>query len=286
MDLEELKKERLYPLQADEYEQDGYPYCSKCNTARFFKYTKPDGDIILKRAKCECQQQEQDRLDELNKIEERKREFRERQRLSMIGSKYFDATFESAEITENNKQAFERAKAFVENAKTVIANNIGLYLYGDNSSGKTYLMACICNELVNKGYSCEFTSIPKLLAESGRNLRENRLSQAEIVDNLARKQFVFIDDLGKEFLGDRNDYNYNKAERLLLEVLNARYSNGLPTVFTSNYSLDEFIRKFNLDKAIIERLNEMATRVIRLDGENFRQKALQEKNKLAKSLGI
>ena len=147
-------------------------------------------------------------------------------------------------------------------------------------------MACICNELVNKGYSCEFTNIPKLLAESGRNLRENRLSQAEIVDNLARKQFVFIDDLGKEFLGDRNDYNYNKAERLLLEVLNARYSNGLPTVFTSNYSLDEFIRKFNLDKAIIERLNEMATRIIRLDGDNFRQKALQEKNKLAKELGI
>ena len=286
MDLEELKKERLYPLQADEYEQDGYPYCSKCNTARFFKYTKPDGDIILKRAKCECQQQEQDRLDELNKIEERKREFRERQRLSMIGNKYLDATFASAEITSNNKQAFESAKAFVENAKTVITNNIGLYLYGDNSSGKTYLMACICNELVNKGYSCEFTSIPKLLAESGRNLRENRLSQAEIVDNLARKQFVFIDDLGKEFLGDRNDYNYNKAERLLLEVLNARYSNGLPTIFTSNYSLDEFIRKFNLDKAIIERLNEMATRIIRLDGENFRQKALQEKNKLAKSLGI
>ena len=286
MDLEELKKERLYPLQADEYEQDGYPYCLKCNTARFFKYTKPDGDIILKRAKCECQQQEQDRWEELRKIEDRKREFRERQRLSMIGNKYLDATFASAEITSNNKQVFESAKAFVENAKTVITNNIGLYLYGNNSSGKTYLMACICNELVDKGYSCEFTSIPKLLAESGRNLRENRLSQAEIVDNLARKQFVFIDDLGKEFLGDRNDYNYNKAERLLLEVLNARYSNGLPTVFTSNYSLDEFIRKFNLDKAIIERLNEMATRVIRLDGENFRQKALQEKNKLAKSLGI
>lgn len=286
MDLEELKKERLYPLQADEYEQDGYPYCSKCNTSRFFKYTKPDGDIILKRAKCECQQQEQDRLEELRKIEDRKREFRERQRLSMIGSKYLNATFASAEITSNNKQAFESAKAFVENTKTVIANNIGLYLYGNNSSGKTYLMACICNELVDKGYSCEFTSIPKLLAESGRNLRENRLSQAEIIDNLARKQFVFIDDLGKEFLGDRNDYNYNKAERLLLEVLNARYSNGFPTVFTSNYSLDEFIRKFNLDKAIIERLNEMATRIIRLDGENFRQKALQEKNKLAKSLGI
>ena len=286
MDLEELKKERLYPLQADEYEQDGYPYCSKCNTARFFKYAKPDGGIILKRAKCECQQQEQDRLEELRKIEDRKREFRERQRLSMIGNKYLDATFECAEITSNNKQAFESAKAFVENAKTVITNNIGLYLYGNNSSGKTYLMACICNELVDKGYSCEFTSIPKLLAESGRNLRENRLSQAEIVDNLARKQFVFIDDLGKEFLGDRNDYNYNKAERLLLEVLNARYSNGLPTVFTSNYSLNEFIRKFNLDKAIIERLNEMATRIIRLYGDNFRQKTLQEKNKLAKSLGI
>ena len=73
---------------------------------------------------------------------------------------------------------------------------------------------------------------------------------------------------------------------MLLEVLNARYSNGLPTIFTSNYSLDDFATNFKLDKAIIERLNEMATRVIRLEGDNFRMKALEEKNKLAKSLGI
>ena len=112
------------------------------------------------------------------------------------------------------------------------------------------------------------------------------MSQAEIVDDLSHKQFVFIDDLGKEFLGDKTDYTYSKAEKLLMQVLNARDTNGLPTIFTSNYAVEEFATKFNLDKAIIERLNEMATRVIRLEGDNFRNLALKEKSQLARDLGI
>ena len=277
----------LYPLLEDEYEKDGFPYCKHCNTARFCKIDR--GEIeppFIVRVRCECQQKEAKAKEEEELRQKRLEDFRRRQKLSMIGDKYLNATFDTATITKHNEQAYESARAYVKQAQAVLSNNIGLYIYGDNSSGKTYLIACICNALVEKGYSCEFTSIPKLLAETGRNARENRMSQAEIVDNLARKNFVFIDDLGKEFLGDRSDYNWKKAERLLLDVLNARYSNGLPTVFTSNYSLEEFAEKFGLDKAIIERVNEMATRVIKLDGDNFRMIALQEKMQLAKKLGI
>lgn len=284
-DISQLAK-KLYPLNEDEYEKDGFPYCKKCNTPRFCKIGRDDAPPFITRTHCECQQAEIKARKEQELIEKRKADFRARQKLSMIGEKYLDATLDIATITKSNEPAYKSARAYVEQAQAVLSNNIGLYIYGDNSSGKTYLMACICNALVEKGYSCEFTSIPKLLAETGRSVRENRMSQAEIVDNLARKKFVFIDDLGKEFLGDRSDYNWKKAERLLLDVLNARYSNGLPTVFTSNYSLEEFAEKFGLDKAIIERVNEMATRVIRLDGDNFRMIALQEKMALAKRLGI
>ena len=284
-DISQLAK-KLYPLLEDEYEKDGLPYCKHCNTPRFFKIDRENQEPFITRVHCKCEAEKLKAEKEERLRQQRLEDFRKRQKLSMIGDKYLNATFDTATITKHNEQAYESAKAYVKQARAVLNNNIGLYIYGDNSSGKTYLIACICNALVESGYSCEFTSIPKLLAETGRNAREDRMSQAEIVDNLARKNFVFIDDLGKEFLGDRSDYNWKKAERLLLDVLNARYGNGLPTIFTSNYGLEEFVEKFGLDKAIIERLNEMATRVIRLDGDNFRMVALQEKMQLAKKLGI
>lgn len=278
---------QLQPLREDEYVVEGMPFCKKCNTPRFVVFTQGYEPVrFVARTTCKCQEQEIKEKEGKLLKEKRKREFLERQKLSMIGKKYLDANIDTAVITPNNEQAYKSAKAYIDKADAVIKENIGLYVYGDNSSGKTYLIACICNGLVEKGYTCAFTSIPKLLAETSRSAREGRMSQAEIVDQLSKKSFLFIDDLGKEFLGDRNDYNYAKAERLLLEVLNARYGNGLPTIFTSNYSLDDFATNFKLDKAIIERLNEMATRVIRLEGDNFREKALEEKNKLAKSLGI
>ena len=37
---------------------------------------------------------------------------------------------------------------------------------------------------------------------------------------------------------------------------------------------------------IIERINEMATRVIKLEGDDFRDKILKEKSNKAKKLGI
>ena len=73
---------------------------------------------------------------------------------------------------------------------------------------------------------------------------------------------------------------------MLLEVLNARYNNGRPTIFSSNYSIQELAESFSLDAAIIERINEMSTRVIKLEGDNFRDKALKEKSDIAKKLGI
>ena len=41
-----------------------------------------------------------------------------------------------------------------------------------------------------------------------------------------------------------------------------------------------------LDKAIVERIDEMATRVIKLEGDDFREKVRKEKSDFAKKLGI
>ena len=43
---------------------------------------------------------------------------------------------------------------------------------------------------------------------------------------------------------------------------------------------------FEDTKAIVERVNEMATRTLKLEGDDFRSTARQSKSELAKKLGI
>ena len=69
-------------------------------------------------------------------------------------------------------------------------------------------------------------------------------------------------------------------------MLNERYNAQKPTIFSSNYSIGELISVLGLDKAIVERVNEMATRVIKLEGDDFRSDVCKKKSEIAKRLGI
>ena len=106
----------------------------------------------------------------------------------------------------------------------VFANNIGLYIYGDNSSGKTHLTACMCNELVWKGYRCVYTNFATILNELlGKNPGDSVL-----LSRLQYFDFVFIDDLGKEFIGrEYNPSSVKWAEGKLFEILNDLMRVGL-----------------------------------------------------------
>lgn len=273
-------------LRKDEYKKNGIPYCRQCNQPRAVNIGL-NGDYWV-RCICECEKREFERQQEEERKFRRLKAFKERQRLSMIGSKYLEARFDTAIITDNNKAVYESCQNYVKNAQTILEKGIGVYIYGDNSSGKTHLTACMCNELVEQGYSCVYTSVPKILAEIQSSYKKSfAMTEAEITNTLANKSFLFIDDLGKEFIGRENNQATAKfAERVLLEIVNARYNNGLPIIFSSNYSISDLISKFDIDKAIVERINEMSTKVLKLNGDNFRDKTLEERTKLAQELGI
>lgn len=279
----------LGELREDEYtDEKGFPYCKKCNTKRFFLYDYGNGTVAVVRVKCKCQQEE----DKVREKEETRlknlAKFRDGQKCSMLGKKYLDARFSNAEITEHNKSAYEKCQNYTKNSGEMLSENIGLYLYGDNSSGKSHLLACMCNELVAQGYNCIYTSVPRMIAEIQSSYSDDTaMGLAQLTNMLESKSFVFVDDLGKEFLGREYSAGAGKfAERVLLEILNTRYNNGRPIIFSSNYSIGELAEAFSLDKAIIERINEMSTRVIRLEGDDFRAKALQQKSEIAKKYGI
>lgn len=286
--LDELKEEvssGKYRLKEDEFlGDDGLPYCKKCKTKRFFVV---EDNSFAMFGSCECQQREQKEREEQEQRRKRVEEFNNRQILSLIGERYKNVRFKDARITPHNKTAFEKCGNYAKNGKKVYELNIGLYIYGDNSSGKTYLTACLCNELVWLGWRCVYTNLASILNEIRASYDGNGMGECLLLRQLQTFDFVFIDDLGKEFIGrEFNSATAKWAEGKLFEILNARYNARKPTIFSSNYSISELASVLNLDKAIVERINEMATRAIKLEGDDFRTAVREEKSNIAKSLGI
>ncbi len=271
-------------LRHDEYLNNGLPYCKKCKQPRWYV---SDDNLFAIRGLCKCQEEQRMQQQQIELKQKRMIEFNNRQKLSLLGDRYKNIMFENAIITQSNVDIYNKARIYVQKSNVMLDNNIGLYIYGDNSSGKTFLTACMCNELVWKGYRCVYTNLANILNEIRASYDGKGLGVCELLRKLNTYDFAFIDDLGKEFIGrEYNPKNSKWAEEKFFEILNSRYNAKKPTIFSSNYLIGELITVLGLDKAIVERINEMSTRVIKLEGDDFRQRARAEKSELAKKLGI
>lgn len=268
----------------EEFGENGLPYCNKCHTPKWWISDDRENAAPIM---CKCRKEAADAQDEAIARQKRFDEFNDRQKLSLLGERYKNVMFNKARITDNNRSVYAKCNRYVENAREMRKNNIGLYIFGANSSGKTFLTACICNELLWRGFRCVYTNLANMLHEIQNGYNGGGMGESELLRRLQSYDFAFIDDLGKEFIGRESNVNSSKwAESKLFEIINARYNAQRPTIFTSNYSIGELDDKLTFDAAIVERITEMATVNMELCGDNFRKDARLDKRELAKSLGV
>lgn len=273
-----------YPKEEVYFDDKGFPCCIKCKTPRYCIIRHKDIVKVFPTF-CTCKLAEKEEQEEKERIERIQRDFLSRQNFSMMGKKYLDVRFSNVVITDNNAKVYEKFKNYVKFSEQMIKENIGLFVYGDNSSGKTHATACLCNELLRKGHKCIFTNLATI-----KNLlfdKKRGMTMEEVVRRFIKSDFVFIDDVGKEFLGREYDASTSKwLEKVLFELLNARANEDKPTIFSSNYSIQELREILLIDKAIIERINEMSTDVILLTGDDFRNTKIEDKQKLLAKYGV
>jgi DNA replication protein DnaC len=190
---------------------------------------------------------------------------------SLLGERYKDATFENTDLSTSEAfvKAFNRCQKYCAIIPEVLRNGYGIYLYGDSGTGKTHLTACICNELINKYQSCLFTNffeISKLIRSSWRRNTDSE----DIIKRICEVDFLFIDDLGTEKL--QKDGEDNWLQEQVFDIINKRYNNRKPTIFSSNHSLNELITEKGMMQKTVDRINEMSTAIIKLTGASYRQK--------------
>lgn len=257
----------------DEYIKEDLIYCSKCNTQRsmFIKHflTKEPMQV---RCLCECQTIERDEAERKEKELARMVELEKLRSASLIGERYKHTYFDKTEIGHNPTfdNAFIRCKKYCEVADKVLAEGMGIYLFGDTGTGKTHLTACMVNELINKRYQVLFTNFFEISKIIRSTFGKSSESENDYINRLANIDFLFIDDLGTERVqsGESDLWLQEK----IFDVLNKRYNNKKPTIFSSNHSLAELINDRGFMKKTVDRIAEMSTAIFEVKGESYRLK--------------
>ena len=257
----------------EEYIKDDIIYCKKCNTPRMCM-----GFNRMVRCICECQAQARDRELELSRQKEKQRIVDKIKRTSLLGDKYKNVTFANTDKTNNEFiKIFNRCEKYCEVAREVLDRGIGIYLFGNKGTGKSHLTACMANELMDNYYSVLYTNFSEISKYIRGTFCRTNETEYDFLERLTSIDFLFIDDFGTELVTKNNEDLW--LQEKVFEVINKRYNNNKPIIFTSNYSLRQLIEERGLADKTIDRINEMCE-VMKLEGTSYRRKVKEEREVL------
>ncbi len=259
-------------LREDEYLdlQTGLVTCSSCHGPRQ-KVLKVDGRIYRPRCLCACQKAKQDRLEE----ERRQREFRDQvsrnRSLGLPEPALRRCTFAN-DLGYNPEM--ETAKKYVAQWETMYRQSVGLLIWGDVGTGKTFLAGCIANALLDAGVTVLMTNFSRILnAMTGLyNVDRNAY-----VDDLNRYDLLIIDDLGME-----RDTDF--ALEQVFSVIDSRYRVRRPLIVTTNLKPSQLKQTDSLARRrIYDRVLERCV-PLQVNHRNIRSEKAQDNLRHAREL--
>ena len=250
---------------------DGIKYCCKCNTKRetdeivpFFKVRMP--------IPCECMIEAEKKRKEQEAYDKKMKTLDGLRSASLLGTRYKDTTFENTDTTVGGDflKAYKRCRKFCDISTEALQKGYGIYIYGNSGTGKTHLTACICNELLNKYHQCLFTNFFEISKMIRSTFGKTNSDAETVIKRICEIDFLFIDDLGTESLQRNGEDNWLQEQ--VFDIINKRYNNQKPTIFSSNHSLTELISDRGMMQKTVERIMEMSTAIIKINGESYRPK--------------
>lgn len=267
--LEERTKV-IIPKCKGDYIKNDLLHCGKCHTPKQGSYSL-NGIVVKPYILCKCENEQRQKEEEKAR-EKAKAERIEKLRLSGIqDSKLLSYSFDvDLDADSRNSKAFRR---YCNKWREMKAKNIGLILFGDCGTGKSFYSGCIANEIIRRyENSVIVTSIPRILNQLFSIEDKNRY-----IKNLAETSLLVIDDLGAE---RSTDY----ALEQVYAVIDERYKAEKPLIITTNLTYQELESPTDIRyKRIYDRVLEMCV-PIELDGVSRRVQKAEEKKKAIKSL--
>lgn len=201
----------------------------------------PGGLFVVKppvKGHCpQCEEAEFRKRQEQREREEKRRVADLFLRWSDIGPSYLRCTFDNFEPRKGTRAALEAARAFAERLRRGEDGGRWLLLFGDPGCGKTHLGMAIRNAAEEAGMLAIATTQPHILKEIQASWRRRPAeaspddrSEDWMLEKLQTAKVLLWDDLGPW-----KDW----ANEMMFAILDSRYRNRRPTVFTSNYTPEE-----------------------------------------------
>ncbi len=161
-----------------------------------------------------------------------------------------DCTFEKFEASQPwQEKAKKMAQEYAENPE-------GWFLAcGQSGSGKTHLCTAICRELLLNGKQVVYMSWRQDVAEL-KAMSMDGDARGMKLDELKKAEYLYIDDLFKTGVNAEGVARPTVADiGLAFEIVNYRYINRLPTLFSSALLPEELLA---IDEATAGRIVELA----------------------------
>lgn len=258
-------------LEPGDYEQEGLRYCGKCHTPKQSRLNLPGKNLTVC-CMCACEKQRYD----LGEKDRKKREEADRimrLRSAGISSQAFrNASF--ATDDGKNPKPMNTLRRYAEKWEDMRRENIGLLLYGDVGTGKSYGAACVANRLIEHSIPACMINLSTVLNSMGGFQSEEK--NAYIAD-LMRYPLLILDDFGME---RQTEY----ALEQVFNVIDARYRSGKPLIITTNLSLTELNAPKSLEhKRIYDRIKEMC-QPLNFGSNGRRTERAKEKMRIAGEL--
>ena len=181
----------------------------------------------------------------------------------------------------SRKNALEAIFEFIRDMKANKKSD-GLYLYGDFGVGKSFLVAFVAKTLALEGIETTIVYVPEFFREIKSSIKDGTIE--EKIQFAKETQILVLDDICAEQLSPW------LRDEVLGPILQYRYVNELPTLFTSNCDKDELeihlinvSRKTNDTYAVSPEMErrkaqrimqrvEYTTKFVEVIGENLRRK--------------
>ena len=106
-------------------------------------------------------------------------------------------------------------------------------LLGNCGTGKTHLACAVGMEAIRQGKTVLFATASEIIRRVQAAHKSTSETEWDLMNTFADLDLLIVDEVGVQ-------YNTESANRIITEIVNARYNNELPTIFISNLDKQAF----------------------------------------------
>jgi len=188
-----------------------------------------------------------------------------------IGARYWDASRDKF-----NAQQEATIRDYLQDIEKKIHDGIGLYLWGDNNTGKSYIAAVLCKLVWAKYRVTSYCVTAAELKDAWISEHPAHPGSSELMtERVEEARFLVIDDLGKEHRA-ASGFAENKFGALLRN--RSRTGGKKTTIITANIPPDQFAGVYGKSTAQLVKEHVF---VLPVKGPDMREK---EAEKIRKSM--